>query len=188
MEWWLWLVLIFGSLVVLLLSGMPVAFCFIAINVVGAFVLWAGEAGLSQLPLNMYQSVTLFSLFPLPLFILMGEVLFLSKIGVYVLSALDNWLGRLPGRLGLLAVAEGTIIAALSGSSMGSCAVLGSLLTPEMEKTRVQKGDEPRTHHGQWRAGYDNSSQCPGCSLSYLRQNPCGKSAHSRGHSWPDNG
>ena len=51
-----------------------------------------------------------------------------------MIDALDKWIGRLPGRLSFLAVAGGTLYATLSGASMGSVAMLGSTLVPEMEE------------------------------------------------------
>jgi len=48
-------------------------------------------------------------------------------------------LGRLPGRLGLLAVGTGTIMASLTGSSLATVALLGDVLVPEMEKRGYKK-------------------------------------------------
>ena len=83
-------------------SGMPVAFCFMLINVVGVFLLWGGGEGIKQLIISLYASITRFTLLPLPLFILMGEVMFHSRIAPLMIDALDKWLGRLPGRLSLI--------------------------------------------------------------------------------------
>lgn len=139
MEWWLVLLLIFGSLIALMLIGMPVAFCFLFVNVILGFVLWGGIPGLRQLILNIFQSITVFILLPVPLFILMGEVMYRSGIAVNLLDTLDKWLGRLPGRLGLLAVSGGALLSTLTGASMGSTAMLGSVLVPEMEKRGYKK-------------------------------------------------
>jgi len=109
------------------------------VNVVGVFVLWGGVTGLRQLILSIFQSVTIFTLLPVPLFILMGEVMFHSGMGVNLLDTLDKWMGRLPGRLGLLAVGGGTLFSTLTGASMGSVAMLGSVLVPEMEKRGYKK-------------------------------------------------
>ncbi|GAI31387.1 unnamed protein product, partial [marine sediment metagenome] len=53
MEWWLIILVIFGSLVVLMVSGLPVAFAFLLINIGGALFFLGGEAGLGQLILNI---------------------------------------------------------------------------------------------------------------------------------------
>jgi tripartite ATP-independent transporter DctM subunit len=139
MEWQWLLIIIFGVLVILMLTGMPIAFSFMIINVVGVYIFFGGTAGLEQLILSMSTSLTTFVLLPVALFILMGELLVHSNIAVDMMDALDKLLGRLPGRLSLLAVATGTVIAALTGSSMSSTAMLGQILVPEMEKRGYQK-------------------------------------------------
>jgi len=139
MEWWLALAIIFGSLVVLMTTGMPVAFCFMLVNVVGVFIFWGGTVGLRQLGLSIFSSVSTFAFLPVPLFILMGEVMFRSGLGLSMVDTLDKWMGRLPGRLGLLAVASGTLFSTMSGSTIGATAMLGSVLSPEMEKRGYKK-------------------------------------------------
>ena len=139
MEWQWILILIFASLVILMVTGMPVAISFMLINIVGMYVFFGGIKGLEMLILSIYTSVTTFVLLPIPLFILMGEVMFHSGIAVNMIDAIDKWLGRLPGRLGLLAVASGTVLSTLTGNSLSSTAILGSVLSPEMEKRGYAK-------------------------------------------------
>jgi len=139
LEWWLIVAILFGGLIVLLASGMPVAFCFLLVNLVGVVWFWGGEVGLRQLILSMDESVTTFVLLPVPLFILMGEVLFHSGMGLRAIDVLDRWMGRMPGRLALLAVGSGTLFSTISGSSMATTAMLGTILVPEMEKRGYKK-------------------------------------------------
>ncbi len=134
MSWELLLLLILGGAVVLMLLGMPVAFCFMVVNLIGIFLLWGGANGLEQLTYSIADSVTTFTLMPVPLFILMGELIFLSGIASVLIEVLDKWLGRLPGRLSLLSVGTGTLFSTLTAVSMASVAMLGETLTPEMEK------------------------------------------------------
>ena len=134
MEWWLSLTVIIGGLLLLLATGMPVAFCFLVVNLVGAYFLWGGFSGFLQLTDSMYSSVATFSLLPVPLFIILGEVLFHSKLALNAIDVVDMWLGKIPGRLGVVALASGTMFSCLSGSSIGTTAMLGSVLIPDMEK------------------------------------------------------
>ena len=132
--------IIFGILlVVLFVSGLPVAFCFTLLNIMGVLVVWGGEAALRQLVISMYTSITFFALVAIPLFILLGNVLFQSGIAYRAIDIADMWLGRLPGRLGLLSVAAATLMATLTGSQAGTIAVLGSTVAPEMEKRGYKK-------------------------------------------------
>jgi tripartite ATP-independent transporter DctM subunit len=139
MDWWLTLIIIFGSLIIVMLSGLPVAFSFLLINLVGVVIFWGGTSGLEQLILSMGGSISTFTLLPVGLFILMGEVFFQSGMGLRAIDVLDKWMGRMPGRLGLLAVASGTLFGTLSGMSMASVAMLGSVLVPEMEEHGYKK-------------------------------------------------
>lgn len=135
---WVFLILV-GSMLLLMMSGMPVAFAFMLPCWVGAFIWYGGEAGLILFISNMRESMLDFSFVPLPLFILMGAVMFASGIAPSMMETLDKWIGRVPGRLGLLAVVSGTIIASLTGASVASTAMLGSALVPEMQKRGYKK-------------------------------------------------
>jgi tripartite ATP-independent transporter DctM subunit len=107
--------------------------------VVGVYIFFGGSIGLEQLILSIFTSLSTFILLPVILFILMGELMFHSGMGFRVLNVLDEWLGHLPGRLSLLAVGAGTLLAALTGVSMASTSILGSVLVPEMEKRGYKK-------------------------------------------------
>ena len=139
MDWWQALILLLGTMVVLMLSGMPVAIAFLFIDILGAVLFLGGEPGIIQLVVNMEESLTSFSLLPVPLFILMGEVMFHSKLGFKAIDVMDQWIGRIPGRLSLLAITGGAIFSTMSGSTLATTAILGSLLVPDMEKRGYSK-------------------------------------------------
>ncbi len=139
MEWPLALLLILGSLFVFMMAGLPIAFSFMAVNLIGALLWWGGSAGLTFATVSIMDSLTRFALLPIPLFILMGEVISHSGIAPRMIDSLDKWLGRLPGRLSLLAVGSGALFSTLTGVSMASVAMMGSTLVPEMEKRGYKK-------------------------------------------------
>lgn len=139
MEWWLILSVLLGCLVLLLITGIPVSFAFFFLNIIGAYIFMGGTLGLQQLVLGIYNSLTSFTLAPVPLFVFMGEVLFQSGMAMRTLEVLDKWMGRLPGRLSLLTIGGGTIFSNLSGSTMANTAMLGSLLVPEMMRRGYSK-------------------------------------------------
>ncbi|MFC1869140.1 TRAP transporter large permease subunit [Thermodesulfobacteriota bacterium] len=134
MEWQVILVLTLGGFLVLMALGMPVAFSFMLVNLIGVYVFFGGTLGLEHLIDSIFRSVINFVLVPIPLFILMGEVMFHSGVATQMIDALDKWTGRIPGRLSIMAVAGGTLFATMSGASMASVAMLGKILVPEMEK------------------------------------------------------
>jgi len=139
MEWFYTFTFLFGSLLFLFATGMPIAFAFLFINILGVFLFMNGVAGLLTLALYVFDSLAKFTLMPVLCFILMGEVLFNTGISTRALDAIDMWIGRVPGRLSLLAVLAGVLFAILSGSAIASAATLGALLVPEMTKRHYSK-------------------------------------------------
>ena len=132
MSWQMASLLLLGGSTVLLFMGMPVAFSFTAINLVGAVLFLGGDAGLSQLLRNSSAAAINFSLTPIPLFVLMGEVLFHTGLAVKVINAVEQLIRQVPGRLAVVAVVAGTVFSAISGSTIATTAMLGSLMVPIM--------------------------------------------------------
>jgi tripartite ATP-independent transporter DctM subunit len=140
MEWYSATALLIGGLVGLMFMGIPVAISFLIINMVGVVFLMGGFAGIEQLLVNASASVTTFTLVPVPLFLIMGELLFHSGLAIGVFNALDKCFGSIRGRLAYLTVGGGTIFATLSGSSMANTAMLGTSLMPDM----IKRGYKPK--------------------------------------------
>ena len=131
-DWSLAAWLMLGGSTLLLFVGIPVALTFIAVNIVGAWLYMGGEAGLMQLARSSVSSVTAFSLTPIPLFVLMGEILFHTGLALKVIEGVERLVTRLPGRLAVVAVVAGTVFSAISGSTIATTAMLGSLMLPVM--------------------------------------------------------
>jgi TRAP-type mannitol/chloroaromatic compound transport system permease large subunit len=132
MHWTEALLLLIGGVSILLMLGAPVAFAFIAVNVVGAFLFLGGEAGMLQLARNMVNSVTNFAFTPIPMFLLMGDLLFHTGLAIKAIDAVSLVIRRVPARLSVIALVAGTIFSAVSGSTIATTAMLGALLLPEM--------------------------------------------------------
>lgn len=139
MDWYFAALLLIGGLLFLMLFGFPVAVAFLLINLIGVVIFMGGLPGIEQLVANATSSVTNFALVPVPLFLIMGELLFHSGLAFRVFNALDKLLGGIPGRLAYLTVGGGTIFATLSGSSMANTAMLGTTLMPDM----IKRGYKP---------------------------------------------
>jgi tripartite ATP-independent transporter DctM subunit len=132
MSWQAAAWLLLGGSTALMFLGLPVAFAFLAINLLGAAIFLGGDAGMMQLARNSVQSVTSFALTPIPLFILMGEVLFHTGLAVKVIDGVERLIRDVPGRLAVIAVVAGTVFSAISGSTIATTAMLGSLMLPVM--------------------------------------------------------
>ena len=134
-----------GSALFLLFAiGMPVTLAFFGVNLAGAWVFLGGEAGLEQLVRNTGDSVNSFALLPIPLFVMMGEILFHTGVAYRSINAIDRLLQRVPARLAVVSLAGGTVFAALSGSSIANTALLGGTLSPDM----LRRGYSPTLSFG----------------------------------------
>ena len=147
MEWYWTLACLIGAILVLMAAGLPVGIAFISVNVVAAVIYLGGSGGLPEmsergvgiLASNAFESMTTFALVPIPMFLLMGELFFHTGLANRMFTSVEKLMGRIPARLSYVTVAGGTAFATLSGSSMGSTALLGTLMVPEMTKRGYKK-------------------------------------------------
>ena len=147
MEWYWILALLLGSILLLMFIGVPVGLAFIAVNSIAAFFLYGRfgsfdanlSASIGQLTDNAFANMTIFAIVPIPMFLLMGELFFHTGLAKRMFNAIENLMGRAPARLSYVTVAGGTAFATLSGSSMGSTALLGTLMVPEMTERGYKK-------------------------------------------------
>jgi tripartite ATP-independent transporter DctM subunit len=132
-EWLEIIVILFVGFIALLLTGLPVAFCFGILNTAAVLVfLHGGIDALNVIAHGTYDSISSFVYIPVPLFILMGGVAMHTGLAEMAISGLDRWVGRVPGRLAVIGTVTGAIFGAASGSSMASAATIGQGLIPEM--------------------------------------------------------
>jgi tripartite ATP-independent transporter DctM subunit len=131
-SWHIGALLLLGGSTVLLFAGVPVAFSFLAVNLIGAALFLGGAAGLEQIVRNSVVAVANFSLTPIPLFVLMGEILFHTGLALSVIEGIERLIRQVPGRLAVVAVVAGTVFSAISGSTIATTAMLGSLMLPVM--------------------------------------------------------
>ena len=80
MEWQWAFALLIGGLLLLFLMGLPIAFCFIVVDIIG-LLLVSGQVGVLQFVRSFASSLIDFVLVPLPLFILMGASITTFRIG-----------------------------------------------------------------------------------------------------------
>ena len=147
MEWYWALAILLGAILLLMALGTPVGVAFLGVNVVAAVFYFGGSGplsvrivnGIGTLAGNAFESMANFAIVPIPMFLLMGELFFHTGLATRMFNAVDKLLGKVPARLSYVTVAGGTAFATLSGSSMGSTALLGTLMVPEMSRRKYKK-------------------------------------------------
>ncbi|MCG8642128.1 MAG: TRAP transporter large permease subunit [Desulfobacterales bacterium] len=125
--------LVFGTLVVTLGSGIWIGFSLFIVGMVGmeAFAILPPGPNMSS---SIWGSVNKWELVALPLFIFMGEILFRSGISENLFKALVPWLNRFPSGLLLINIVACTLFAAVSGSSAATTATVGRITLSEFKK------------------------------------------------------
>jgi tripartite ATP-independent transporter DctM subunit len=88
---------------------------------------------------SLYDSLNSWSLAALPMFILMGELLYKSSISSKLLNGLIPWLSNIPGKLLHVNVAACSLFAAVSGSSAATTATVGKITLNELKKRGYSK-------------------------------------------------
>jgi len=128
-----------AALVVILGSGVWIA---VAIGIVGliAMALSTSVPVGAVLATTVWSSSASWALAALPLFIWMGEILFRTRLSEQMFRGLSPWLQWLPGRLVHVNVVGCGIFAAVSGSSAATCATIGKIALPELEKRGYDPG------------------------------------------------
>jgi tripartite ATP-independent transporter DctM subunit len=138
MEWWVTLLFLIGGLIFFLALGLPIAFAFLLINFIGAYIFMGGLDGLNLSVQQIFTSLVSFSLAPIPLFVFMGELMLHSGMAKRTLDVFDKLIGRLPGRLSLIVITGGALFSTLSGSTIANTAMLGEIMVPEMKARGYQ--------------------------------------------------
>ena len=116
-----------------MLAGLPVFTAFLILNITGVLLL-AGPAGFGMFANSIYATATIGSLAAVPLFILMGEVLFRSGAMEVLFDSMDRLVGRIRGRQYVLCILLSAILGALSGAAMAVAGLLGRSLFPTMRR------------------------------------------------------
>jgi len=138
-EWYWAAVILFGLGIALMMLGVPVAIAFFATNIVAAVLFMGGWSAIVQIINNGFGAMTSFALVPIPMFLLMGELFYHTGLAVKCFNAADKLLGNVRGRLAYVTLIGGTAFAGPAGSSMGACALLGSLMVPDMMRRGYSK-------------------------------------------------
>lgn len=145
----LWVgLLLSGTLLVLLVIGVRVAFAMGIAGMAGLYFLLP-QTQLQVLADRSWTSINTFTLTAVPTFVLMGALLVRSGITAELFDSLVRWFGRTPGGLAHASVAASATFAAVCGSSLATAATLGSVAAPEM----VKRGYSTRLAFGVIAAG-----------------------------------
>jgi tripartite ATP-independent transporter DctM subunit len=124
---------VFGILFLTLAAGIWVGFSLFIVGFMGMVLFNPLPAG-NNMASSVWATIEKWEYVALPLFILMGEILYRSGISEKLFKSLVPWLYRLPGGLLLMNIVSCTLFAAVSGSSAATTATVGRITLAEFEK------------------------------------------------------
>ncbi|MDD9739841.1 MULTISPECIES: TRAP transporter large permease [Marinovum] len=127
------------SFLVLLGTGMPIAFVLIATTFV--FLYMADRLPvLDAVPQIAFGSVETFDLLAIPLFVMLGEIMNEGGLTRRIFRAARAWLTRVRHDLPLVNLIANLALAAIMGSATAQIAVMSRTVVPEMEKAGYGRG------------------------------------------------
>ncbi|OPY86302.1 MAG: Sialic acid TRAP transporter permease protein SiaT [Smithella sp. PtaU1.Bin162] len=130
--------LLFGSLILLLALGLPLAFVLGGVGVVGSCILW-GDKGLYLVTSQAWGAMNKFTLLAIPLFIFMSMILERAGVADDLYTLMHRWMGPLRGGLAIGTVIICTIFAAMAGISGAATVSMGVIALPAMLKRGYSK-------------------------------------------------
>src|SRR5262252_10296241 len=126
-------ILLVTALFVILGSGVWIGLTLTGVAWIGMQLFSSRPAG-DTMAVTVWGTASSWTLTALPLFVWMGEILFRTRLSEDMFRGLAPWLERLPGRLLHTNIIGCTIFAAVSGSSAATCATIGKMTLPELQK------------------------------------------------------
>jgi len=124
---------IFAVALILLATGMPIAFALGSTALI--FMLWTdGFSAVMYMADTVFSGLDDFTLASIPMFIIMGAAVASSRAGSDLYEALNRWLYKVPGSLVISNIGACALFSALTGSSPATCAAIGKMGIPEMRR------------------------------------------------------
>ncbi|MFC1929362.1 TRAP transporter large permease [Chloroflexota bacterium] len=118
----------------LIALGVPIAFALAIVGLIGMILMVGVHPAIAQLMIVAWEYSTGFTIIAIPLFVLMGELLFYSGLATEIYSSTRKLFGHLSGGLAIATVVASALFAACTGSSVAACATIGSIAYPEMKR------------------------------------------------------
>ncbi|MEQ1856795.1 MAG: TRAP transporter large permease [Longimicrobiales bacterium] len=123
-----------GVMFVLLVLGIPVAFAMAVVGAVGLWILEGPGPALAQATIIPWSEGRSFVFVTIPLFVLMGQLVYQTGLATDLYAGIRAWIGRVPGGLAIASVVACAAFGAVTGSSIATVATMGAIVMPEMRR------------------------------------------------------
>jgi C4-dicarboxylate transporter, DctM subunit len=121
------------------LTGIEMAFAMAVTGVVGYAIVISPGAALHMMSNDFYDSLASYGMTVVPLFVLMGQIVFNGGVARRLYDSTHKFLGHIPGGLAVATVVGATMFKAMCGSIAATCATFASVAVPEMDRYNYSK-------------------------------------------------
>ncbi|RKO66092.1 TRAP transporter large permease [Desulfofundulus salinus] len=126
-------------LFLLMFLRMPISFSMLIVGFLGLLVVASPKAAFNVLTADLWNQFSSYTMSVIPLYILMGEIVFRTGVNESLFNAAYKWLGRLKGGMAATVVLASTGFAAICGSNSATAAAMGTMALPELKKYRYDQ-------------------------------------------------
>lgn len=119
---------------VLFVLGMPVGFAMAIVGFCGFCYLTSVQSGLHMLYTEIWSTFSKYGLTVIPLFILMGQIVFYSGVNEKLYNAAYKWIGHIRGGIAMATIAACALFAAICGSNSATAATMTTVALPQMRQ------------------------------------------------------
>jgi len=118
----------------LLVLGVPIAFAMALVGAVGLWILEGPGPAMAHTLLIPWTEGRSFVFVTIPLFVLMGQIVFHTGLATDLYDGIRTWVGKIPGGMAITSVLACGAFGAVTGSSIATVATMGSIVMPEMRR------------------------------------------------------
>jgi len=127
------------SFILLLLIGVPIAFCIGIATLFTMFVSISFEPAITTVAQRMATGLDSFTLLAIPFFILAGQIMNQGGIARRLIDLAKSIVGMLPGGLAYVQIVAAMLFGSISGSAVATASAIGGFMGPQMEKEGYDK-------------------------------------------------
>jgi C4-dicarboxylate transporter DctM subunit len=121
------------------LTGIEMAFAMAIVGIAGYAIVVSPHAAMSMAANDFYDSLESYGMTVIPLFVLMGQIVFNGGVARKIYESTHKFLGHVPGGLAVATVIGATIFKAMCGSMAATTATFASVAVPEMDRYGYSK-------------------------------------------------
>lgn len=118
---------------------MPISFTMFIVGFMGLIVAVSPKAAFNVLSADLWNQFSSYSLSVIPLYILMGEIVFRTGITEKMFESAYKWVGHFRGGMASTTILASAGFASICGSNSATAATMGTMALPELEKYKYDK-------------------------------------------------